>query len=47
MCGGSWQGGGLTQSRRFSDLEKNRSRFHIADLEPGELDFVDIILWAT
>jgi len=47
VCGscihGFWLGD--RTCRRFGDLEQNRPRLHVADLEAGEVDHVDVFIW--
>lgn len=31
----------------FGDLEQDGPRFHVADLKPGEVDHVDVVLWGA
>lgn len=34
----------LTWCRGFCDLKENGACFHVTDLEPGEVDHVDVLL---
>lgn len=46
LISGSW-GLERTWCRRFGDLEQDGPRFHVTDLEPGEVDHVDIFFWGA
>lgn len=37
----------LTWCGRFCDLKQDGPCLHVADLEPGEVDHVDVFLWGT
>lgn len=37
----------LTWCGRFCDLKQDGPCLHVADLEPGEVDHVDIFLWGA
>lgn len=32
---------------RLSDLKQHRARFHVPDLEPGEVNAVNVFIWAA
>lgn len=44
VCLSDFRGVMLTWCRRFCDLKENGACFHVTDLEPGEVDHVDVLL---
>lgn len=32
---------------RLSDLKQHRARLHVPDLEPGEVNAVNVFIWAA
>lgn len=37
----------LTCRRGFGDFKQHCAGLHVSDLEPGEVDVVNVLLWAT